>query len=132
MMLGRALPLMLALANLPTACSRDQGDALVTNEQRAVMDWATGAGATVLSEVHRARVGTTMTAIDELSIPLPWPEYTERLRATGPAGYRLTTSDASHIGFARSTAGDAYSLTIESLAPGPPVRGRITFVARPD
>jgi hypothetical protein len=117
---------------LAMSCSHESVDAKLTNETQMVINWAISAGASLLPGVQITRRGMTVNATGELSIPLTWKEYTDRLTARAGAGYRMTFCDRSRISFARVAGGDAYSFEVVTLSAGPPLRARVIFAAMPD
>jgi hypothetical protein len=74
----------------------------------------------------------TATKTWELSIPLAWSAYQERLRGSvWSGGYHERQSDASHEVFSRIAGGDTFVVALDLLSPGPPLRVRVNLTAMP-
>jgi hypothetical protein len=68
----------------------------------------------------------------ELSVPLTWAVYRGRLHDAMSEGYHEISSDGAHQAFSRASTGDAFSVSLDLVLPGPPLRVRVTFTAAPD
>jgi hypothetical protein len=47
-------------------------------------------------------------------------------------GYHEISSDGAHQAFSRMSTGDAFSVSLDLVLLGPPLRVRVTFTAVPD
>jgi hypothetical protein len=59
-------------------------------------------------------------------------EYRAWLRPRLQSDFKLAHEDAQQLSFGKRSVGDAYSLRVEEVEPGPPVRIRVTLEARAD
>jgi hypothetical protein len=59
-------------------------------------------------------------------------EYRAWLRVRLQPDFKLVHEDAQQLLFGKKSVGDAYSLRVEEVEPGPPVRIRVTLDARAD
>ena len=76
--------------------------------------------------------GSTLSETWELSVPVTWTVYCGRLRDAMPEGHHEISSDGAHQAFSRASTGDAFSVSLDLVSPGPPLRVRVTFTAAPD
>jgi hypothetical protein len=96
------------------------------------MGWVQVPGGSVLTNEPLSWRGSIAAATWESSLPLTWKDYGERLRTANALGYQVAAVESSHAIFRRSTGGDVYTLSIEVVSPGPPLRARYQFTAMPD
>ena len=77
------------------------------------------------------RRGWSVEASWELETTMEWRTYRAWVRKR-LAGYDVSSQGERTVVFRRSVPGDAYSLEIESISPGPPLRIRVDYHASPD
>jgi len=74
----------------------------------------------------------TGRAVAEISTNLSWDQYLRWVDASDKTGYARRASGITTATFVRTLPGDELRVDLEIIAPGPPLRVRITFTATPD
>lgn len=95
-------------------------------------EWISVPGASTPGPQDDVRHGMTTSRTWEVSVPLAWPAYQQRLRGASWHGYHERESTTTSEAFARVVGGDMFMLTLDLLAPGPPIRVRVNLTAMPD
>jgi hypothetical protein len=122
----------LAVAFLSLGCRDRASSSTLDFERRTVSDWVVLPGSSIAASRGTAWRGSTLSETWELSVPLTWAVYRRRLRDAMSAGYHEISSDGAHQAFSRASTGDAFSVSLDLVSPGPPLRVRVTFTAAPD
>ena len=113
-------------------CRSSASDPTFDTEVRAVNDWASPPGASISKSGEDAQHGMTISKTWELSVPLEWPAYQDRLRGATWSGYHERERTGTRQAFSRVAGGDMFILSIDLLSAGPPLRVRVTLTAMPD
>jgi hypothetical protein len=100
------------------------------NEARAIGDWVipTGASTEGWRDMHP---GMTITRTSDLSVPLTWAGYQARLRGKVPPGYLERERSGTREVFSRVDDGLLFTVTLDLLTIGPPLRVRVNLIAMP-
>jgi hypothetical protein len=114
-------------------CRTSASGPTVDAETRTVSDWVSPPGASTLAPQEETRQGMAIVKTWELSVPLTWSAYQDRLRGSvWGGGFHERQSDGSHEVFSRVAGGDMFILNVDLVSPGPPLRVRIALTAMPD
>ena len=112
------------------SCRSSSPDPTPDLETRAVLDWVSPVGATVSPSRHSC-TGMTTTDTWDVSAPITWTAYRDRLRSSAPSGYRPREGSEAREVFSRTAGGDAYAVNVDLITSGPPVRVRVSLTAAP-
>ena len=128
----RLLPLVVALALAAGACSGNDSDrAALDHEIDQLLRWTAPDGARVVGTAPWRRGQWTVETSWEVETVKDWESYRAAIgRAARSADYRQGPSGEAGASFFRPETGDTYYLQVELLDPGPPLRVRVSFMAR--
>jgi len=122
----------LVVAFMSLGCRDRASSSTLDFERRTVSDWVALPGSSIAASKETAWRGSTLSETWELSVPLIWAVYRGRLRDAMSEGYHEIPSEGAHQAFSRASTGDAFSVSLDLVSPGPPLRVRVTFTAAPD
>jgi len=117
---------------LPAACRPNVGKDLVERERLNVLTWSVPEGSAGATGAAIGRRGLVARAVSEISTTMSWDQYRRWVDASEKVGYQQTGSKRMSASFIRRLPGDAFRVDLELVAPGPPLRVRMTFTATPD
>jgi hypothetical protein len=88
-------------------------------------------GATLIAVSPITRDAWSVHATWEIEAAMPWQEYTERLSGR-LHGFQHHLEGDGRVIFVKSLPDDTYTLRIEAVSIGPPLRIRVAFQASPE
>ena len=121
-------------ATLLAACACRSEGALdaVESERRAVVRWTLPPGGSVGIAGKWNRRASRADVTWEIVAPMTWPEYREWSSERRHRDYHQRPAGDGSLSFARLDQADHFLVDVSVIAPGPPVRARVTFTAQPD
>lgn len=126
---------MAVLATFATlACSHeDRPDRFFSTEFARVKTATLPPDAGILGDLRLDRAASSRSAGWEIESKLTWEKYVASVEGL-LAGYRRQEEHerAAAVSFTKRADGDSFSVSLEKLANGPPLKVRVTFVAAAD
>ena len=132
MILKRLGPVVSIASLLLTDCRSDSGASFVEQERVNVVGWTLPPSASMSGGAELRRTAQKAEATWEISTPMTWRQYRSWSEERSKTGYRETRTDDAHLSFKRLLPGDQLLVDIALVAPGPPLRLRVTFTAQAD
>lgn len=128
---NRAL-VAVALLIAATGCPATGGVDIVEQERMNIASWTIPPGATMTTVPPAHRTGLSGGATWEVSSAMTWSDYRAWNKERSKIGYVDAKSDDNGLAFTRKVSGDQFFVGVRVIAPGPPLRLRVTFTAVPD
>ena len=109
------------------ACGTEHGGN-PASDVRTLREETTPAGAHLVGTSPVTQNDWSVTASWDVESTMLWDQYTERV-SERLVGFQRQSIDGDRVTFVRTLAGDTYSLRVERVAPGPPLRVRVSYLS---